>query len=1082
MRAIVTAFAKNPVFANFMTLGIIFAGTLAGFTLNRELFPEFSLDMVSVRVMWPGADPEDVEEGICTKIEEAIDGLEGIKEFSSVASENYGNVMIEVHQNSNIDEVKERIVNAIDTISTFPEDAEEPIIEEIVLREEVMSVALSGEGIPEATLKEWAENIKDDLRRLPEVSQVQIIGARDYEISIEVSEDRLREYGLSFEQVSGLVRAGSMNLGGGNIRTEGEELRLRTVGRKYRGADFAKIELLGMPNGEVITLDRVATIRDGFTEDPVVSRFDGHPTVTIMVLKTPEEDTLDIAAAVRAFVEEKRKDLPQGVTLAAWNDQSKPLKDRINLLVGDGLQGLLLVFVMLWLFLDFRLSFWVGMGMPIAACGALGIMYLTGMTLNMISLFGLIMVLGIVVDDATVIGESVYVHRKMGKSALQAAVDGVMEVAAPVFAALLASMVAFMPLMYVSGVSGRFIQILPITVIFCLAVSLVETLLMFPAHLSHLPDPNENLDAKQHPIRKLGQRFHGWTSGGLEWFAKHMYEPFLALALRWRYASLCTAIAIFMLTAGMMVNGIIKQEVLPELDGDVVNATLEFSEGTPLEVTQRAVADVEAALVRLMDGVKADSGEPTIKHVFSVAGSTLNDGPAPPRYGNHLGAVRAELLEAEKRNLNANALMSRWEDEVGPIPGLEALTFAGFNAGPPGAAIEIWVQGDNLDSLRSAAEEMKAKLSTYDGVYQVQHDLRPGKNEVKLSLKPEARSLGVTVADLATQVYAGYFGQEALRLQRGRDDVRVKVRYPEEDRKNIAELEKVRIRTPMGSEVPLFTVANVEFGPGVSNIRRTDGQRRVAVTAEIDSARANTQQVFKDLEDNYFGALMDKYPDVNVAQKGEKQKMTESLSSLGVTYPLALIGIYLIIATVFRSYIQPMIIMFTVPFGIIGAVWAHLAFGYPLSLMSIFGIVALSGVVVNDAIVLIDYINEIQRNGTPIFESLRRGGGRRFRPIVLNSVTTVIGLGPLLASKDVQAQFLIPMALSIGAGVAFSTILSLILVPCLMGIMNDVRRFFYYLRHRNWPEPEDVEPAYIEGREERGATGVPVAAVEGGHW
>lgn len=1081
MRAIVTAFAKNPVFANFATFTVLLAGALAAFNMNREIFPEFSLDMISIRVVWPGADPQDVEEGICTKIEEAIDGLEGIKEYSSVASENYGNVMIEVIEGADIGEVKEKIKNAVDTITTFPDDAEAPVVEEITLREEVMTVALSGDGVPERTLKEWAETIKEELRRMPAVSQVRLLGTRDYEISIEVSEPRLREYGLTFDQVAGLIRAGSMNLGGGSLRTEGEEIRLRTVGRKYVAEDFAKIPLLSMPGGEIITLDRVAEIRDGFTEDPVIAHFDGKPTVSVLILKTREEDTLAIAEAVHQYVEDKKKVLPPGITLDFWNDQSKPLRDRINLLLDDGLQGLLLVFLMLWLFLDIRLSFWVGMGMPIAACGALAIMYFSGMTLNMISLFGLIMVLGVVVDDATVIGESVYVHRMMGKSALQAAVDGVMEVAAPVFAALLTSMVAFMPLMYVSGVSGRFIQILPITVIFCLIVSLFETLLMFPAHLSHLPDPQEKADSK-HPLRRFGQRFHAATSGGLEWFAQHIYEPALAVMLRWRYVSLCVALSIFMITIGMMVNGIIKQEVLPELDGDLVNATLEFAEGTPIEVTEAAVHQVEEALHNLVGRFKTTTGDPAIKHIYSVAGSTVSDGPQPPRFGNHLGAVRAELLEAEVRGLNANWIMAQWEKEVGAIPGLEALTFAGFNAGPPGAAIEVWIQGNDLDVLRKAADDLKAKLRTYEGVYQVQHDLRPGKNEITFTLKPEARALGLTVADLATQVYSGYFGQEALRLQRGRDDIRVKVRYPAEDRADLSALEQVRIRTPLGSEVPLFTVANVQYAPGISSIRRTDGQRRVAVTAEIDAERANAQQVFDDLESGYFDQLMRNHPGTTVALKGEKQKMRESLGSLGVTYPMALVGIYLIIATVFRSYTQPLIIMFTVPFGIIGAVWAHLFFGYTVSLMSIFGIVALSGVVVNDAIVLIDYVNEIQRRGVPIFESLRRGGGRRFRPIVLNSVTTVIGLAPLMASHDVQAQFLIPMALSIGAGVGFSTVLSLVLVPCLMGILNDARRAVHYLIHRTWPEPEEVEPAYLAGVEEN--DGVPPAppVMEGGHW
>lgn len=1080
MKGLVAAFARNPVFATFGTLTILLSGILAAFNMNREIFPEFSLDMISVRVVWPGADPQDVEEGICSRIEEAIDGLEGIKEYSSVAAENYGNVMIECVQGTDVNEVKNKVKNAIDTISTFPKEAEAPIVEEITLREEVMTVALSGEGVPERTLKEWAESIKDDLRRLPEVSQVRLLGVRDYEINIEISEAKLREYGLTFDQVAGLVRAGSMNLGGGVVHTEGEEIRLRTVGRKYVGEDFAKIPLLSMPGGEIITLDRVAEVRDQFTEDPVIAHFDAKPTISILILKTPNEDTLAIAGAVHKYVENKARELPEGVTLAAWNDQSRALSKRINMLMFNGLQGLTLVFFMLWFFLDIRLSFWVGMGMPISACGAMAIMYFTGNTLNMISLFGLIMVLGIVVDDATVIGESIYVHRKMGKPPVQAAIDGVSEVAAPVVAALLTTMVAFAPLIYVSGVSGRFIRILPITVIFCLIISMLEGLFMFPAHLSNLPDPNHKHDAA-HPIRRLGQRFHHWTSGGLEWVAKHVYERNLAIILRWRYVAMCVGISVLLITFGMLANGFIKQEVLPELDGDLVNARVEFAEGTPIEVTQEAVARVEAALRRIVGKFKTETGEPPIKHIYAVAGSTVSDGPEPPRYGNHLGAVRAELLEAEVRGLNCNWIMAQWEEEVGTIPGLQALSFSGFNAGPPGAAIEIWIQGSDLDELRRAADELKKKLHTYDGVYQVQHDLHPGKNEITFSLRPEARALGLTVADLATQVYSGYFGQEVLRLQRGRDDIRVKVRYPEEDRTNISELEQVRIRTPLGSEVPLFSVADVHYGPGVSSIRRTDGARRVSVTAEIDTERANTQEVFNDLESGYFDELMREFPGTTVAIKGEKQKMRESLGSLLITYPLALVGIYLIIATVFRSYLQPMLIMLTVPFGIIGALWAHLAFGYPVSLMSIFGIVALSGVVVNDAIVMIDYINSIQRQGVPIFESLRRGGGRRFRPIILNSTTTVIGLTPLLASRDVQAQFLIPMALSIGAGVAFSTILSLILVPCLMGILNDARRVVHYLTHRVWAEPEDVEPAFLEGVEENGGVRLTPPAAESVH-
>jgi len=753
MRGIITAFAKNTVFANFATVSLLLIGILSGYNMVREIFPEFSLDIVTVRVVWPGADPEDVEEGICAKIEEAIDGLEGIKEYSSTASENVGSILIEVKQNVNIDDVKERIRNAVDAISTFPEDAEEPIIEELVFREEVLVVGLSGEGVPERTLKEFAETIKEEMRRLPELSQVRVLGTRDYEISIELSEERLREYGLTFGQVAGIVRASNLNLGGGTIRTQGEEIRLRTIGKKYTGPDFGKIEVLARPSGEIITLDRIASIRDGFTEDPVTSTLDGLPTVSILALKTKSEDSLAIADAVKAYVATRSQELPEGIKLSIWNDQSKALRDRIRLLTNDGLLGMMLIFMVLWLFLDIRLSFWVGMGMPIAAAGALGMLYFMGETLNMISLFGLIMVLGIIVDDANVIGEAIYVHRKMGKGPLEAAIDGVMEVGMPVMGALFTSIIAFMPLLYVSGISGRFISILPVTVICCLIVSIFEVLLLFPSHLSHLPDPNEKVESS-HPIRRFGQRFHAMTSGGLEWFAEHIYVPFLATSLRWRYVTLCIAIAILFLTMGVMQSGMVKYEVLPELDSDLISSTIEFSEGTPVGVTKDAVRELEEALQRLEGKFTTISGDPLVKHVYTISGATVSDGPEPPRYGSHLGSVRAELLEAEKRGINSNRIMAEWERQLSAIPGVQSLKFMSFEGGPPGAPIEIWIQGDDLAVLGGAAEDLKEKLRTYVGVYQVQSDLRPGKNEMQFRLKPEARALGITVADLATQVYA----------------------------------------------------------------------------------------------------------------------------------------------------------------------------------------------------------------------------------------------------------------------------------------------------------------------------------------
>lgn len=1059
MRDFFTACAKNTVFANFFTLALILAGSVCGMSMVRELFPEFSLDMVMVRVLWPGADPQDVEEGVCQKIEEAIDGLEGIKDYYSVAAENYGNVTIEVHENYPLEKVKERIRNAVDSISTFPEDAEQPVIEELSLKEEVIMLALTAEGASEKMLKEWAENIKDDLRRLPEVSQAKVIGARDYEIAIEVSEQRLREYGLTFDMVAAAVKRGNLNLAGGTIRTEGEEIRLRTMGRKYTGEDFANIEVMARPDGDIITLDRVANIRDEFTEEPIIARMNGKHAVNVVVQKTREEDSISVAEATRAYVARTVPSLPKGMSLTIWSDQSKPLQGRISLLLNDGLQGLLLIFFTLWLFLDIRLSFWVGMGMPIAAAGALVIMYLAGITLNMISLFGLIMVLGIVVDDATVMGEAVYVHRKMGKSGLRAAVDAVMEVGLPVTAAVLSAVIAFSPLMFVSGVSGKFIRILPVVVIICLIVSSIETLFMFPAHLSHLPDPNRPIDSK-HRIRRWGQKFHAYTSGSMEYFAKHIYAPFVGRAMENRYISLCFAIALLLLMAGMMGNGWVKYELLPEIDSDIMTATIKFSEGTPLTVTEEGVKRLEESVQRLASRMKPEHGDSFIENVYSQVGQTIDDNR--PELGNHLGSVRVEMLTAEERGIPSHLLRTEWEKEFGDMPGVEALTISGLDSGPPGAPIEIWLQGEDMNQLFAAAKELEHKLASYKGVYQVQHDPRPGKNEMRLRLKPEASTLGLSVADLARQVYAGYFGEEALRLQRGRDDVRVRVRYPEEERKQISEFESARIRTPRGNEVPLLSVADVEYGPGFSQIQRANGQRRVSVTAELDTATANANEIFADLSTGYFATLEHEFPGVRVELRGEKQKMRESLGSLSFTYPMALVGMFLLIATVFRSYLQPLVIMTAVPFGIIGAILAHMAMGFPISLMSIFGIVALSGVVLNDSIVLIDYVNVQMRSGVPVWDSIQGGGVRRFRAIMLNSTTAVIGLLPLISSKDMQAQFLIPMALAIAAGVAFSTVLTLVLIPCLLTILSDVRCWVHWMLHGVWPTREQVEPASRE--------------------
>ncbi len=1056
MNTILTSFARNTVFANIAMLILFMAGGMAVYSMVRETFPEFSLDMITVTVPYPGADPEEVEEGISRKIEEAIEGLEGIKQYTTSSGENLGFTWIEVKEKYDVNDVLDKVRNQVNAISTFPVDAEKPIISEMLVRDLVGLVYLSG-AMSERQLKEWAEKTKDEIRNLPDLSQVAVYGARDYEISIEVSEEKLREYGLTFAMVANAVRRSSMNLAGGTIRTQEEEIRVRTLGRKYTGKEMASIVVLARPTGEIITLDRLAEIRDGFTEDPAASTINGEPAAMLLVYKTKEEDALAISEKVHEYVARAQKRLPAGANIAILYDGTDMLRSRINLLVKNALIGLGLVFFVLWLFLDVRLSFWSGMGITISIAGAMAILWAIGATINMISLFGLIMVLGIVVDDAIVVGEAIYVQRRRGKPPLKAAVDGVAEVGMPVIAAVVTTIVAFIPLAYIGGIMGKFIAILPIVVIACLAISLLECLFLLPAHLSHLPEPvSYDTGAARTKGWKRLLHINRFFNRRLERFAGQTYAPFLEKVLRWRYISFCTAIAVLLLTIGVIKGGFLKVEVFPDVDGFVITANVEFPNGTPPEVTKNALNQIEAALLRLADRTKTRSGDPLLLDRLTIVGQELKDYGGS---GPHLGGVQGILLDSEKRGIHTKDLMVEWEKEIGPIAGAKSLTFQGLSEGPPGDPIEVWIQGHDMETILAASENLMARLRKFDGVTQIRSDFSPGKNEIRLSLKPQARALGLTVADLARQVNAGYFGAEALRLQRGRNDIRVKVRYEADERRRISSLEQMRIRTGNNYEVPLRSVADISFAPGFSTITRTNGMRRVMVSAGVDSNKANANEIITELSAGFFQNLERKYPGLYIAIQGEQKKMRESLGSLKTGYPLAVVGIFVIVATMFRSYIQPFVILFTMPFGIIGAVVGHLLLGYELSMMSMFGMVALTGVVVNDAIVLIDRININLAEGMNFFEAIKSGGIRRFRAIFLTTLSTVGGLTPLIMETDLQAKSLIPMALSIAAGVTFATVLTLLLIPSVLVILNDMRRLFYRLRRGFWPTREEVEPA-----------------------
>lgn len=1095
MRGLFTSFARNVVFANIVYAFIFIGGFLALTQMARETFPDIHLDMIQVAIVWPGADPQEVEEGISRKVEEALEGIEGIKQYNTISNENVGLAVVEVQEGYDADWVQDQVRNAVDTITTFPANAERPIVREFLLRIQVMLLSVTGPDLTEVELKDYAEQIKDEIRALPEVTQVRVMSSRVHEIAIEVSEESLRKYGITFDQVSQVVRANSLNVPGGVMRTEGEEIRLRTVGRNYTAQEFSDIVVLAMPDGKRITLNQVANIRDGFEEDVAYTRFNGKEGINISILKTEREDMLDIDRAVRKYLDKKRLELPAGVSVDPWARMSPLLEDRIRLLLRNGANGFVLVFLLLWLFLDIRLSFWGAMGMPISILGSCIFLWWYGGTINMISLFAMVAVLGIIVDDAIIVGEAIYVARKSGRPPLEAAVDGIMEMCMPVLGAVTTTMVAFIPLMYVTGFIGRLISILPVVVIASLAVSTLECLFMLPAHLSHLPDLNAEKKGGGF-LKWLGLWFHKTINQGLERSVARYYDPLIALALRWRYVTTAIALSVVFITYGIVDGGLIKFEFFPMMDGNNMAVVVEFPNGTSLKHTEEAVIKIEEAMRELAAESKTGTGEPLLQNMFSLIGAKLDE-RGMTELGTHFGTVRVELLNSVQRNIYLEDLMAGWEKKIGMLTGAIALTIRGDETGPPTKPIEVWMRGENIENLVAAANELKEELASFDGVYQIQDDFRRGKNEINLRLKPEARALGLHVADLARQVYAGYYGEEIMRIQRGRNDVRVRVRYPQDERKTISDLEKIRIRPSMPAsaagmggmagmggtggmaalggggglpggmgagmsrtlEVPLLSVADIEFTTGVASIRRTDGQRRVVVTAEVQSERANSAEVVQELQQSFFPKLQQKYRDVSMTFEGEQQEFREALQKLFIGFPLAIIAIFVIIATIFRSYVQPLVIMLTVPFGICGALYGHILLGYDITMLSIFGLVALAGVVVNDAIVLIECVNGYVAEGESFYEAVRRGGSRRFRAIFLTTITTVGGLAPLLLEKDHQAKMLIPMAISLASGVAFATILTLFLVPCALCILNDIRRLLYFMLHGVVPTPEEVEPA-----------------------
>ena len=1072
MNGAIAWFARNRVAANLLMAFILGAGLMTVSRVPQEVFPEFALDLVQVTVPYLGAAPEEVEQGVNVRIEEAVQGIDGIKKVTSTAAEGIGTVMIELEIDADARKVLDDVKTSVDAIETFPLETEKPIVRELTNRRQVVDVAIFGDT-DELSLKHLAERVRDEIAALPEITQVEVANARPYEVTIEISEDALRRHGISFDFVANAVRRSSIDLPGGSVKTDGGEILLRTMGQAYTGDQFSSLVLLTRPDGTHLQLGDVASVVDAFADTDQISRFDGMPAMVVKVYRTGQQRALDVAGAISGYVERARHRMPAGITLTTWQDQSRVLRDRLDMLLRNGRVGFALVFLSLALFLRLRLAFWVSLGIPVSFFGAIWLMPGMDVSVNLMSLFAFILVLGIVVDDAIVVGENIYTHQQRHSDPLRAAIEGTQEVSKPVIFAILTSMAAFAPLLGVPGVIGKLMVTAPLIVISCLAFSLVESLFILPAHLSH---------RRRRPARERGVwfRLQRHVTGALHWFIDRVYEPALQFGLRWRYLTVATGVATLLVTLGLVAAGFVRFIFMPDIEADFVIMSLTMPQGTPVEATSATVRHIEDSSERLRQEIIDEFGVDIFVHTFAAVGAQPMQEALRSGFGNieisgsmaHLAEVTVELTPAENRDsVSSERVANRWRELVGTIPDAVRVNVSAsmFSAGDD---INVQFTGLDLEALTDAAEMLKDRLESYDGVVEISDTFVEGKRELRLDIKPQAEILGLTLSDLGRQVRQAFYGEEAQRIQRGRDDVRVMVRYPAQQRRSVGDLEAMRIRTPSGAEVPFSQVATVLQGRGYSTIERVDRSRAVSVTASVNRAVATPGSINADLADTVLPQIIAAIPEVRFSFEGQAAEQRQTTDGLVRGFTLALIAIFGLLAIPLRSYVQPLIIMAAIPFGLVGAVWGHIIMGLDLTILSMFGVVALAGVVVNDSLVLVDYTNRLIETSDNILSAVIEASRARFRPILLTSLTTFAGLLPMILEKSLQAQFLIPMAVSLAFGVIFATFVILGLVPCSYLIIDDLRRLPERLASWRKRRATDLgeHPADVVGHRDPAAT------------
>ncbi|MDJ0709013.1 MAG: efflux RND transporter permease subunit [Woeseiaceae bacterium] len=1021
-------FARNSVAANLLLVTIVVGGLMAASNIRLEIFPDAEPQVVNVNVFLRGATPEDIELGVAVRIEEAVQDIEGIERITSRSVEGSTRVSLEIESGYDprviLDEVKTRV----DAINTFPAEAEKPVISLAQRRFTVIEVVVAGPQ-NEIELLSYAERVRDDLLAIDGVSFAEIDAARNYEIAIEASQDRLRDFDLTLTDISNAIRSSSLDLSAGNVRTAGGDVLVRSKGQAYRGEEFEAIVVKTNPDGSIIRVGDVATVIDGFEEGGVRTSFNGKNAVFINIKRTGRESAIEVAKLVRDYIAERQAGLPRDVELSYWDDDSVALTDRLGIMTTSALQGGILVILLLTLFLRPGVAFWVFIGIPASFLGAFGVMYLFDISLNLMSAFGFIIVLGIVVDDAIVTGENVYAHLQAGDHGIDAAINGTKEVAVPVTFGVLTTVAAFGPLVFIEGRMGDFMAPIALVVLPVLLFSLIESKLVLPAHLKHIKPRNSEDSGFTRWQHRFSKRFE---DGILKY-----YRPTLDLALKHRYTTLAAFLGVLIVMASLVSSGWTRFTFFPSVEGETITASLQMPTGTPFAVTDQHVEAIAAAARELKSRhTNGESGESMVRNILAISG--VSGRSASPNRGQ----VQIEMVPQKERVLEFSAIRmsNEWRNAIGSIPGAESLTFRAtrFRAGSP---IDIQLSGSSMSSLTSVSDDIKQRLQTYSGVFEIEDSMSDGKEEIVVELLPQGHLLGLTRSDVVGQVGDAFKGLQAQRIQRGRDDIRVLVRFPQAERTSIETLGDMLISTRDGREVPLSNVAELSPSRGPSQITRIDQNRTINVRAEVDKDEVNMTVLQTEIRAE-LDALMTQYPGIRYTMEGEQRERQRSFDSLIAGFIVAIFVIYCLLALPLKSYFEPLLVMTVIPFGVIGAILGHWIMGYTLSFPSVLGLMALTGVVINDSLVLVDFINQRRRDGMELLEAIRVAGVRRFRPIMLTSLTTFMGLVPLMLDNSATSQFLIPMGISLAFGIVFATLITLILVPTNLMIANDIGRWF----------------------------------------